>query len=154
MAVFMRKRIRLKNYDYSADGAYFITICTAGRRCVLGTINEDTYGLELSEYGKKVQRSILNLPMVFPGICIPVYIVMPNHVHMIIEVKNQQKTISNIVNYFKGNVTRNTFTGIWQKSFYEHIIRNERDYNEIVEYIMLNPRKWATDKYYSDNRLI
>ena len=149
MQNFTRKRIRLNSYDYSADGAYFVTVCTDQKRCLLGSIAPDGEDVSLSACGEAVRESIMRLPAVFGEIHIPIYVIMPNHVHMIVHLEHQTKTLSQIINYFKGNVTRKLHTALWQRSFYEHVIRNEKDYDEIAEYIALNPRRWALDRYYS-----
>ena len=91
---------------------------------------------------------ICHLPDVFSNVCIHNHIVMPNHVHIIIELKSVDKTISHIVNYLKGYITRRVDGKLWQRSFFDHIIRSEDDFEKIWAYIDNNPGKWLEDRYY------
>ena len=102
----------------------------------------------LSKTGIQVQSAIKELPDVFPEITVHAFVVMPNHLHMLIELGDSAKSLSSIVNYFKGHVTRRTNRGIWQKSFYDHVVRDEKDYLRILKYIEDNPGKWSEDRYY------
>ncbi len=163
-----RKKIRLENFDYSADGYYFITICTANKQKILGTIvypltSQNSFNnqvgacitrpkVELSNYGKIVNAAIKNIPEKYDGVFIDKYVIMPNHVHLIIEIESGRAmhapTISNIIGQMKSFVTKQSGIHIWQKSFYDHIIRDKNDYLKIWNYIDTNPEKWAEDKYY------
>ena len=148
MPEFTRRKNRLDHYDYSADGDYFVTICTADKACIFGRITPNTADMNLTTYGNAVLSAVRRLPAVFPSVRIPAFVIMPNHVHMIIRMTESGHSLSHIVNYLKGTVTKNTEAGIWQKSFYDHIIRNEDDYFRICEYIRLNPAVWGSDIYY------
>ncbi len=147
---FERKRNRLKHYDYSTNGSYFVTVCAENRRCIFGTIYPGSESVELTPCGKALTSAIEKTTETYPGVEIPEYVIMPNHVHMIIELKNQKKTVSQIVSYFKWNASRATGARLWQKSFYDHVIRNEKDYLAILEYMAFNPKQWVLDKYYKN----
>jgi len=151
-----RKINRLENYDYSQNGAYFITICTKDHSALFGKIivGANCVRLELSEIGLTVDSEIPRLPDIYEGIVVSSHVVMPNHIHMIIEIENTGRTkfaptISRIIKQFKGAITKLIGFSPWQKSFHDHVIRNQEDYNRIAEYIDNNPAKWAEDRYYT-----
>ena len=140
-----RKTIRLKEYDYSNEGMYFITICTKSRIKLFGEIIEANK-IKLTNIGKTVEKSIKFLEQIYHNITIDEYIVMPNHIHMIIIINEKNDlTISRIINQYKGGITKNIGYSIWQKSFYEHIIRNEKEHLKIKEYIQNNIENWKED---------
>ena len=140
-----RKNIRLKEYDYSNEGMYFITICTKNRIKLFGEIIE-TNQMKLTEIGKTVEKSIKILEQIYHNITIDEYVVMPNHIHMIIIINEKNDlTISRIINQYKGRITKKIGCSIWQKLFYEHIIRNEKEYIQIKEYIQNNIANWKED---------
>ncbi len=157
-----RKPNRLKEYDYSQPGAYFVTICTDKRRCLLGDVVGvgETIGLppcvELSDYGKTVDDAINNVCKYYPTVTVDKYVIMPNHIHLLLQIHAYNgramlaPTVSTIIAQMKGYVTKRTSVSIWQKSFYDHIIRNEKDYLEIWEYIDSNPAKWEEDCFYEN----
>ena len=149
-AEFERKRNRLEHFDYSANGSYFVTVCAENRRCLFGNIYPGSETVELTQCGRSIVSAIEKTVETYSGVEIPEYVIMPNHVHMIIELKNQQKTVSQIVSYFKWNASRATGVRLWQKSFYDHVIRNEKDYLAILEYIAFNLKQWALDRYYKE----
>lgn len=142
-----RKELRLKDYDYSKKGMYFLTICVKDRIEILGKIiNENR--IELSNEGNIAKQSIEQIEQKYTGIIIDEYIIMPNHIHMIIIVdKENNITISRLIKQYKMYVSKEVKYGFWQKSFYEHIIRNEKEYIKISEYIQNNVRNWKQDKY-------
>lgn len=145
-----RKIIRLQNYDYSTNGAYFITICTKDKIKIFWD-DEETY--ELSTYGKVVESAIKNIPEHYPMINVDNYVIMPNHIHIILMIDNINEqinvpTISNVINQLKGYVTKTIGHSIWQSRFNDHVIRNEADYLKHFEYIENNPIKWELDDYY------
>ena len=151
-----RKPMRLSDYDYSSPGAYFVTVCTANRRCILSDITEgaDALGsprLQLTDAGIVVEKYILTTERM-PGFHVEKYVIMPNHIHMILRIDNgppraSAPTVSDAVGAIKRLVNRRLGQDIWQRSFHEHVIRNENDYCEIAEYIDANPSKWADDCY-------
>jgi REP element-mobilizing transposase RayT len=153
MNLSKRKQIRIKNYDYSKNGAYFITICTANKEKILWSNRRGELcspaNIQLSNLGKIVDSEIKKLNFVYDAVNVDKYCIMPNHIHFIISIKADKNgrtqfapTISRVVKQFKGSITKQMGKTIWQKSFYEHTIRNQTDYNEIWEYIENNPLKW------------
>lgn len=164
MALPNRKQNRLKNYDYNQSGAYFITICTHNKANIFGEIINDT--LHLTEFGLIVEKHIQKMNTLYDEIVIDKYVIMPNHIHLIITNYKQndivptndrtKSTLSKMIQVFKSSVTKELGTHtmrslqvpVWQKSFYDHIIRNEKEYQEIWEYIDTNPLKWRLDCYY------
>lgn len=155
-----RKQNRLNGYDYSSCGAYFITICTkdkqklfwnnVGANCVRP--NEQ---LPLSEIGGIVDNEIQKIGAIYNGVTVDKYVVMPNHIHMIIMILSDEcgrtqfaPTISRVIKQFKGSITKQIGFSVWQRSYHDHIIRCQTDYDEIWRYIDENPLKWDTDCYY------
>lgn len=148
-AYFKRKNPRLKDYDYTLGGYYFITICTADKKHYFGKIVEDK--IQLSEIGKLAYNNIENLEKIYNVIKIDKFVVMPNHIHMILIIdKETDLTLSRIIKQYKEWITKTIMKPIWQKSYYDHIIRNEKDYYRIWKYIDENELKWSLDKYYNE----
>lgn len=148
-AYFKRKNPRLKDYDYTLGGYYFITICTAGKKHYFGKIVEDK--IQLSEIGKLAYNNIENLEKIYNVIKIDKFVVMPNHIHMILIIdKETDLTLSRIIKQYKEWITKTIMKPIWRKSYYDHIIRNEKDYYRIWKYIDENELKWSLDKYYNE----
>ena len=160
-----RKHPRLDHYDYSTPGAYFITICTHNRQCLLSRIVGRGLApaeIQYTTYGQIAQEQLLLLEQRYPMLKIDQYVIMPNHIHAILlleestEVKNRP-TIMDIVCAYKSLTTRQCkkmqpIEKLFQTSFYEHVIRVREDYNEITEYIVNNPKKWELDKLYSKDQ--
>jgi len=152
-ALHHRRSIRLPGYDYSQQGAYFVTICIWQRQYLLGDIEEGN--MLLTRYGEVVDFNWFNLTRVYPNIELDYFVIMPNHIHGIIIIKNRDKNhgLSEIVRGFKTFSARRinqlrAVSGIhvWQRGYYEHIIRNETTFSKIQEYIINNPYKWETDE--------
>ena len=162
-----RKTPRLKGYDYSSPGAYFVTICTAEKKClfsnIVGAIHESPENI-LTPYGECVRGVIEALPDRF-GISIPKYVIMPNHIHLLIVIEHQnaerairesplqhRSIIDKAIGFLKMNSSKkihNAYKGkIFQRSFHDHIIRGEEDYQKIWNYIDTNPLKWNLDCFY------
>lgn len=157
-----RKSIRLKEYDYSQNGAYFITICTKDRKNVLSNINtnvsEGCTSTNLTKIGKLVNDIIIELKDNL-NIEINYYVIMPNHIHMIIEIDKDKRvdtrytsTLPNIICYLKSKTTVKynkesnvSNKKLWQRNYYEHIIRDEKEMEEIIKYIINNPINWDKD---------
>ena len=140
-----RKKLRLARYDYAQDGYYFLTLCTKDRKRILSEISQDENGsarIRLSVYGEIAESYIKSIPG------IDKYVIMPNHVHMIIH-KTNGKSIGSDIRSLKSLVTKRIGEPIWQDSYYDHIIRNETDYREKWRYIDENPAKWMNDEYYA-----
>jgi len=187
----MRKINRLTEFDYSQNGAYFVTICTQDMRCLFGQIvgtSENSDGsnvgaeegvgenvgeriafphnvtvireqrpyMELSNTGKIVHDKIMAISQIYKSVSVSKYVIMPNHIHMIIEIDNdfdesgnamRSPTISTIMTQFKGAVSKAIGQKFWQKSFHDHIIRNQIDYENIWNYIDVNIDNWYEDEY-------
>lgn len=193
-----RQSIRLKGYDYSQEGVYFITICVLDRACLFGEITDGE--MVLNDSGKMVDIEWLALKKRFPNIELHEYVVMPNHFHGILEIavgatlvvaqnitvaqKNVEiqnelgnghshdigrpqghaptgKTVGDMLDAFKSITTVEYIHGVkqlgwepfngklWQRDYYEHIIRDDQHYQTISNYIIDNPVKWADDKFYT-----
>jgi len=153
-----RKSTRLRGYDYSENGAYFITICSEARRCIFSEIVEEEFAspeVRLSSCGKAAEEELQRLSLRFLGVSVQAYVMMPNHIHLLLLLQrpaggaSSSPTVIQVVQTFKSLVTRRVGCGkIFQRSFYDHVIRNERDYEEILMYIQNNPAKWALDRFY------
>ena len=138
-----RKWSRLKNHDYSADAYYFLTVCTKNRECILSKISADGQNntvLALTPYGEIAESFVRSIPG------IDKYVIMPNHIHMIIH-KTNGKSLASDVRSFKGLTTKRIGKSIWQDYYYDHIIRDEEDYLKKWNYIDRNPGRWAEDEY-------
>ena len=157
-----RKTIRLKNYDYNQDGYYFITICTKDKKKLLcdivGTGVLDGPQIELTKYGNIAKRQIECMTDFYNDIKIDKYVIMPNHIHMIIILgcePNNTNTVKldTVIGLLKSGITREIHqkhpnTKIWQRSFHDHIIRNQQAYEKIWLYIESNPQIWDKDCFY------
>ena len=157
-----RKPTRLKEYDYSTPGAYFITICTKDKKELLSKIVGDDAHIvpknSLSEFGLICDKYINNINVKYENITIDKYVIMPNHIHLIIflygtmRASSPTKNIATIIRSFKTMVTKEIGNSIWQRSYHDHIIRGEKDYLKIWEYIDNNPLKWELDCFYNNER--
>ena len=152
-----RKRNRLFGYDYSQNGAYFITVCIKDKREILGKIvgansvrPHDSPTFIPSDLGLLVIKETENLATIYPHVTLDCYVVMPNHVHLIIVIDSDGRTefaptVSRMIKQLKGVITKQIGFSPWQKSFHDHIIRNAEDYLRISEYIQNNPDRWEQD---------
>ena len=156
-----RKPNRLSQYDYSTPGAYFITICTKDKRCILGSIVGASIArpatVALSAMGKIVEKAILQIPVHYPAVSVDRYVVMPNHVHLLLQIHTDESgrpmvapTISRIMQQMKGAVTKQIGRSVWQKLYHDHVIRGEDDLRAVREYIAHNPARWREDELYSE----
>lgn len=157
MPLPQRKRMRLPDYDYSLNGAYFVTICTHNKANLFGRTEERSLAHRVIDHA--FQETLAD----FPSVRCPKYVIMPNHFHGIIMLEDQygNQDLRQFIQVFKskstviyGQYVKRGYLPpfeqkIWQRSFYDHIIRNERDYLEIWQYIENNPRKWDLDRYYT-----
>ena len=138
-----RKNNRLQNYDYRQNGAYFITICTKDRKPILCNIVGDDAHIVPKKYGLILEKYIRNVEE------IEKYVIMPDHIHFIIRIDNgtmwassPTKKVENIIRSLKILTTKEIGKPIFQRSYYDHVIRNQMDYAEIWQYIENNPVKW------------
>ena len=159
-----RRDIRLKEYDYSQPGYYFVTICTAVRHqdilsvispAVGAIINRPPAEVSLTALGQLTRQAILEIPNRYPGILVDTYCIMPDHVHLILAVQNTESdgrqiaaptSISTVIQQLKRAVSRTAGQSVWQKSFYDHVIRNDLDLSDTRQYILNNPLKRTLDK--------
>ena len=164
-----RRSIRLKGYDYTQAGAYFVTICTQGRECLFGQVVEGK--MRVNPFGEIVVWAWNDLPNHNPHVELDAFVVMPNHVHGIVlivddlvgagsepaptmaMVTTRRHGLPEIVRQFKTFSARriNALRGtpgatVWQRNYYEHIIRNDHSLQRIREYITTNPLRWHLDR--------
>ena len=157
--------MRLQAYDYSGAGAYFLTICTEKRKCVLsrivGTGVLDGPQVQLLPMGEIADKYIRQLHNFYQNIYVEDYVIMPNHIHLLLQVKEegpsgtpvptvQNSVISRFVSTFKRFCNREYGMNIWQRSAYDHIIRDQADFDQHLQYILENPFGWQKDTYYSE----
>lgn len=190
-----RKSIRLRGYDYSQAGAYFVTICTADRQCTLGSVAGSL--ARPSAIGSIVAECWNRLPQHFSRVLLDAFVIMPNHLHGIIVLEGRGEALEGgdaaalsstalsprtvgasppnaspllprgtaegslgaIVQSFKSVSTRRINdlhgargTPFWQRNYYEHVVRNDHDLDEIREYIANNPLKWELDQYHPERK--
>ena len=162
MSLRKRKPNRLPSYDYSKNGAYFLIICIKDMRCILwnarshlpSSVDESSH---LSDIGLAADEAIRAIPLHYPGVSVEGRVVMPNHLHMILLLAENHAVpvpdISRIVQQMKSAVTKRVGHPVWQKSFHDHIIRSEKEYLAIWEYIDANPSRWREDCYYAESVL-
>ena len=146
-----RKNIRLKDFGYSQNGYYFVTICTKDRKNLFWeSVGADIIHPNLSKYGEIVNTAINAISLHYPNIKIGEYVIMPDHIHMILVISNDEngrmisaptKSLSTIIGQMKRWVSKEIGFSVWQKSYYEHVIRDEADYMVKAEYIMNNVYK-------------
>ena len=161
-----RRLNRLKDYDYSQPGAYFVTVCTKNRSCLFGEIYNDR--MRLSSYGEIIRLSWFDLPQHYTNVELDAFVIMPNHIHGIIFLtdvgagfkpaptdfpRDKRHGLPEIIRAFKTFSSRqiNKFrnmpgTSVWQRNYYEHVIRRDESLAQIREYIETNPLRWALDK--------
>ena len=164
-----RKQNRLRGYNYGRPGYYFITVCANARAeffwevSSMRSVGADIirpFSPNLSQYGCFVEEAIQNIPRCYADAVVDKYVVMPNHVHMILSltcrsgrmISAPTKAIPAIVGQMKRIVSKKAGFPIWQKGYHDHIIRNEADYRRIWEYIDTNPAKWREDCYYEEGK--
>ena len=167
-----RKRNRLKNYNYNWTSSYFLTLCTLDRKCILSNVtkkviknNADSSEklvpvnafVELTDIGKTVEKYILATNEYYENIDIENYVIMPNHIHLLIYItdneshsKGANAIVPKYVSTLKRFINKEIEYNIFQRSYYDHIIRNEKDFNETWDYIDANPIVWNKDFLYTD----
>jgi putative transposase len=165
-----RRSIRLQGYDYSQTGIYFVTICTHQRQCLFGEIRN--VKMILNQIGKIVSQEWLKSAEIRQEIALDEWIIMPNHLHGIVGIDNKlgaslaplqgdkrkPRSLSSFIGGFKSSVTKrikpicdHSNPVIWQRNYYESIVRDENQLNQIREYIINNPQKWDEDPEKLDN---
>lgn len=141
---------------------YFITICAKNKKHIFGKIVGATIGrppeIHLSQYGEITKYAIEQISVHYSAVSVEKYVIMPNHIHLLLLIDTYNKngrpmvapTISVVIQQMKGYVSKQMGFSPWQKVFHDHIIRNEKDYEKIWEYIYTNPVKWKEDCFYTD----
>ena len=157
-----RKISRLKNYNYNTPGSYFITICTENKKEILSAIRVGTGVLdrpknELTEYGETADKQLKIMTDFYDSISVDKYVIMPNHIHLILTVKNvpngpsgtpvpTDSLVARFISTFKRFSNKEYGVNIWQRGSYDHIIRSEEDYVETLNYIENNSLKWIQSR--------
>ena len=156
MKIPERKSTRLTDYDYSSNGAYFVTVCTQGKEKILSNIvGEGLCALPkviLTDAGRIVEDSIAYINRKYHSVKVDKYVIMPNHIHLLISIDGAgghgDPPLHDIIGGLKSYTTHKYGTVLWQRSFHDHIIRNREDYDDIWNYIDTNPVRWHEDKFY------
>lgn len=155
-----RKIMRLRGYDYNTPGTYFLTLCVLNRSCLLSRITEnnipDGPKLELSPYGEIAARYINQLHDFYDNISVEGYVIMPNHIHILLSVfaptstasTIQNTVVSSFVSTLKRFCNKEYGQNIWQPRFHDHIIRNQEDFDQHLKYIYENPYIWHKDEFF------
>ena len=158
-----RRSIHLKGFDYSRSAIYFVTICAQNRECLFGTILQNQ--MLLNDAGGMVSAEWLALPSRFPSVILDEFIVMPNHFHGIIYISPDSPdnpTLGTVLGAFKSIVNNNYITGVssknwqpfdqrlWQRNYYEHIVKDDFGLQKIQAYIQNNPSTWQADSLQPD----
>jgi putative transposase len=172
-----RRSIRLRNYDYSQSGIYFVTLCTYQRQCLFGQISDGK--MELNELGEIVQSEWLRSPEIRREIALDEWVVMPNHLHGIVmitrpdepqdfnkyplppqglPIQMKPRSLSSLIVGFKSATTRQINhcrsalgTPVWQRNYYENIVRDQRSLQNFCKYIRNNPKSWNIDQLHPNN---
>lgn len=172
--IHRRRSVRLKGWDYASRGAYFVTVCAHGRECAFGEVRSGR--VALNEAGRVVESAWNDLPRHYPRAGLDAFVVMPNHVHGILVIGKgsyvgadfksaptdmkpmRRHPLSEIVRAFKAFSTRRINLlrqtpghPLWQRNYYEHIIRGEDELNPAREYVLHNPLEWAEDENHPQN---
>lgn len=154
-----RKPNRLKFYDYSSPGAYFITICTNDRKNYFWDIVGATIGrpseIPLTKVGKIAEKAINNISVIYDNVTVDYYVIMPNHIHLLLQIHADENgrpmvapTVDRVVKQLKGYITKRNGKSVWQKLYHDHVVRNRKDYERIAKYICENPMRWKEDCFY------
>ena len=162
-----RKNIRLREYDYSSPGAYMVTVCAnVPQKPLFGVLKNGS--IKLSEIGRIIEKNWLNIPVHFPGVKLDAWIIMPDHIHGILlfelvdsgeaclapttsSTHGDLPNLGAVVGSFKSAVTKearkscNSRVPLWQRGYFEHVIRNQADLERAREYIALNPLRWELE---------
>ena len=156
----VRKPNRLREYDYSQPGCYFVTICTKERRPLLRRGAQCAPASDLPPLtvaGRAAEQAIKGIAEHYETISVDKYVVMPNHVHLLLRLNDGGRTlcaptknpsVARVIKMMKEAVTKSIGIPIWQKGYHDHVVRNDADYLRIWDYMETNPAKWREDRYY------
>ena len=169
MSLPYRKPNRLPNYNYSQSEAYFITVCAKEKQMLFGSIVGggvlDAPQMQLSRYGKVVEQQLLTMAAQYKNIRLEKYVVMPNHIHLLLLLEQglsrasgtppptndrANETIPRYVSTFKRFTNKAAEADLWQRGYHDHVIRADRDYKMIWQYIDTNPQRWQKDCFYRE----
>ena len=141
-----RRRLRLKDFDYSRIGAYFVTICAHGRTCVFGEIVDDA--MQPNRLGRIVVACWIAIPDHFPEAEVDSFALMPNHVHGILTLERagHARPLPVLIASFKSAVSRQAGRPVWQRSFHDRVLRDDHELPALRRYVSENPLRWAVDR--------
>ena len=150
MPFYCRKPTRIPDFDYASQHYYFVTVCTKDKKCIFGTPKT------LNSLGKIAWQEFMTLDSHYEGVRVDNFVIMPNHVHGIIEIvkiDGRRTDLNNILGAYKAGVTRKIHAlqpdlNVWQRSFHDHVIRNQAEYEKIWNYVTYNGQKWESDCFY------
>ena len=149
-----RKNLRLPDFDYASNGAYYVTVCTQNQLHLFGRINPDSKSILYNDAGKMVLQWLSKIEEKYHGVYLDCSIVMPNHIHLILFLEEATNSLSDIMKWFKSQTTNEYIRGvkegkyppfqnrIWQRDYYEHVIRSDSECNQVRQYITYNTEKW------------
>jgi REP element-mobilizing transposase RayT len=149
-----RRSIRLKGYDYTQPGAYFVTVVTHGRECLFGEIVDRE--MRLNEAGRMVEQCWLDIPSHFPHVELDAFVIMPNHVHLVFKLINKNKSITDLMKSIKRYSARKaneiliTKGKFWQVESFDRWVRDEKELYNIIKYVLLNPVNAGLVEDYKD----
>lgn len=157
-----RRNTRLPEYDYNTPGVYFLTICVENRKCILSSIEGegllDAPSVNLLPCGRVAEKYLHQLSEFYENLSVNSYVIMPNHIHILLEVlegpsgtpvpTRQNSIVAQFVSTFKRFCNKEYGRNIWQARSYDHIIRDQLDYDRHLQYIYENPFRWTKDDFY------
>jgi len=169
-----RKSTRFSDYDYNTCGGYFLTVCTKDRKNILSNIVGDgvldvprvdfwdSARVELKKYGLIVERIINQLDDFYENVSVDRYVIMPNHIHIVPFLResgqsgtpvptSQNSVVSRFISTLKRFCNKEIGENIFQRSYYDHVLRDKEDYEKHIKYIAENPMRWFFDELYPDN---
>ena len=159
-----RKSTRLKKYDYNTPTAYFITVCAKDRAPIFSRIDVgggafDAPNVVLTRIGQAAEKHLLSSDKIM-GVSVDKDVIMPNHIHLLLRIRDNcgtsrapsptNSTVSHVISTFKRFTNKTVGHNVFQRSFYDHVVRGEGDYSEIWEYIENNPARWANDEFFTE----
>lgn len=170
-----RSSIRLRGYDYRQEGVYFVTICARGRECLFGEVVDGE--VHLNECGEIAEALWLQIPLLRPNVTLDAFVVMPNHIHGLLVVTDRDErapaggagdaerssgpaagSLGAIIGQYKSAVTKRVSAllgargvSVWQRNYYEHIVRSDKALHQIREYVASNPAQWQLDSLHPAN---
>ena len=156
-----RKPTRLFSFNYNEAGTYFLTLCTKDKHCIFGQVLDGTDEtqspmMQLSRAGMIVQNQIQAMADFYPNANVEHFVVMPNHIHLLLSTRGDEKettpanaVVPRFISTLKRFTNKQAGADLWQRSFHDHVVRNEQDYLRIWQYIDSNAVKWKEDCFYT-----